>query len=82
MLALNGEFVRRFALEDGYAAVVGAGPAIVIRSFDTPSRDDTDVGAGFNFLVGLDFPQNFGVELKVGVIDSPQVKFGVSYTFP
>lgn len=83
VLALNGEFVRRFGLEDGYAAVVGAGPAIVIRTFDRPMRDDeTDVGPGFNFLVGLDFPQNFGVELKVGVIDSPEVKFGVSYTFP
>jgi hypothetical protein len=82
VLALNREFVRRFGLDDGYAALVGAGPAIVIRSFDLPMRNETDVGAGFNFLVGLDFPQNFGVELKVGVIDSPQVKFGVSYTFP
>ncbi len=83
VLALNGEFIRRFGLDAGYAAVVGAGPAIVIRTFDLPmGRDDTDVGPGFNFLVGLDFPQDFGVELKVGVIDSPQVKFGVSYTFP
>lgn len=85
VIALNGEFIRRFALDDGYAAYLGAGPAIVITSRDLPrdsSDTDTDVGPGFNFLVGLDFPEPFFVELKVGVIDSPRVKFGVGYTFP
>jgi hypothetical protein len=82
VIALNGEFIRRFGLNNNYAAYIGAGPAINITSFDAPvGGGDTRVDPGVNFLIGLDFPRGMFAELKVGAIDSPQVKFGVGYTF-
>jgi hypothetical protein len=82
LIALNGEFIRRFGLEDGYAAYVGAGPSINIATSDTRFGNDTNVGPGLNFLIGLDFPPGVFAELKIGAIDSPEVKVGVGYTFP
>ncbi|MBD3391834.1 MAG: hypothetical protein GF418_07235 [Chitinivibrionales bacterium] len=67
---------------------VGLGPAVVIdvREYDDPDWDDTDVGPGFNFLTGIDFPigihKMFG-EFRGKVGDSWElVKFtvGVSFT--
>ena len=81
IIAINGEFIRRFDIEDGFATYVGAGPALNIVSLNSPF-DDTDVGPGVNFLLGLDFPQGVFTEVKIGVIDSPGFKFGVGYTFP
>lgn len=82
VVALNAEFIRRFGLDNGYSAYLGAGPAVNIISFDRPVGGDTRVDPGINFLIGLEFPQRFFTELKVGAIDSPQVKFGIGYTFP
>ena len=42
---------------------------------------DTNVEPGFNFLGGLEFPNNVFAEIRVGLIDSPRVKFGFGYTF-
>ncbi len=85
VVALNGEFVYPFALQNGTRLYVGGGPAINIVSRDRPNqpnRDDTDVQAGLNFLIGVNISENYFAELKVGAIDSPAVKIGFGYTFP
>ena len=82
--AINGEFAYWFPLRQREWSVhVGAGPAVNIISFD---RDrfgdrDTEVEGGFNFLMGLSHEEGFFTELKVGALDSPDLKFGIGYTF-
>jgi hypothetical protein len=80
--AINGEFVYPFALDNGVPLYVGVGPAINIISFDRLNRSDTIVEPGVNFLVGFSFQTNYFAELKVGAIDSPEIKIGFGYTFP
>jgi hypothetical protein len=81
VVALNGEFVWPFDLQNGDSVYVGMGPAINIISFDAGPVSDTEVRAGFNFLMGYEFEEGFHAELKVGAIDSPEVKFGFGYTW-
>jgi hypothetical protein len=56
---------------------IGAGPALVI------SRDHghSNTQGGFNILLGVQHERGFFTELKVGLADSPSVKFGVGYEF-
>lgn len=81
VVGLNGEFVWPFPLRDGGTVYAGMGPAINIISFDFGPVNDTDVFAGLNFLIGYEFEEGFFAELKVGAIDSPDVKFGFGYTW-
>lgn len=81
VVALNGEFTYPFELDNGTALYVGAGPAINIRSFDTATRSDTDVGPGLNFLFGFNFARDYFAEIKLGAFDSPDFKIGIGYTF-
>ena len=55
----------------------GGGPALIIGD----RNDDTDVGGGFNILVGLQHRRGLFTEFKVGFGDSPDIKFGVGFTF-
>ena len=80
-VALNGEFLYPFQLENGTRLHVGAGPAINILSFDRLNRNDTAVEPGLNFLFGFSFSRNYFAELKVGALNSPEVKLGIGYTF-
>lgn len=82
VVALNGEFIFPFELDNGTPLYVGAGPAINILSFDRINRNDTTVEPGLNFLLGFHFDRNYFAELKVGALDSPEVKIGIGYTFP
>lgn len=84
ILSLNFEFIYPIELENGSTAYLGAGPAINVISFDRDrpgESTDTNVEPGFNFLGGLEFPNNVFAEIRVGLIDSPRVKFGFGYTF-
>jgi len=81
LVALNGEFVWPFEIDRGGSVYAGLGPAINIYSFDVGPTNNTEVEAGLNFLVGYEFPEGYFVELKVGAIDSPDVKFGFGYTW-
>ncbi len=56
----------------------GGGPSLVI---DHPTGGETGTGGGFNLLIGLSHRQGLFTELKVGLGDSPELKFGVGYTF-
>ncbi|MEE8403214.1 MAG: hypothetical protein V3R93_05630, partial [Candidatus Hydrothermarchaeaceae archaeon] len=60
----------------------GAGPAInFFVGNDGPGRGDKGVEAGFNLLVGLAHYDGLFTELKVGAFDSPDLKFGVGYSW-
>lgn len=84
LVAFNGEFTYWFPLpRSEWQVYVGAGPALNLIRFESPrsGRDDTDAEGGFNVLLGLAHRQGFFAEFKVGALHSPEVKFGVGYTF-
>jgi hypothetical protein len=84
VFAFNGEFAYWFPpFNNEWGVYVGGGPALNIVRFDRgPSGDDeTDAQGGFNFLLGLAHTEGFFGELKLGVIDSPEFKIGVGYTW-
>jgi len=84
LVALNFEFAYYVPLDTGrrnarkvWSLYIGAGPALVIDRV----TNNTNTGGGFNILIGAQHSRGFFTELKVGMIDSPGVKFGVGYTF-
>lgn len=84
-IGINGEFLYPVLLQNPkWDIYFGAGPAINIFTFhrDFPGRNDNDVGAGFNLLIGLGHRDGFFGEIKVGALDSPEFKLGFGYTFP
>jgi hypothetical protein len=81
-VAVNFEFaywlpVRRRT----WGVYVGGGPALVVYSHDDQHDGDTDTEPGFNLLIGLAHVQGFFAEAKLGLIDSPEAKFTVGYTW-
>lgn len=82
LFALNLEFVYLIPRQRReWRMYVGGGPAINIYSFDRGGDDDTEVEPGFNFLFGVQHRGGFFAEFKIGGFDSPDLKFGVGYTF-
>ena len=57
----------------------GGGPAINFYSFD--DLDDSETEPGFNVLFGAEARSGLFFEMKIGAIDSPDLKFGVGWTF-
>lgn len=82
-LAMNLEFVYDFPLKkQPWRLYLGGGPAANVYWFDQGRRgccDTSDVGGGFNLLVGFEHARGLFTELKVGAIDSPNFKFAVGY---
>lgn len=65
-----------------FDAYVGGGPALNIYRYDLgPDGSTTDAKPGFNLLVGARHRSGLFAELKLGLIDSPEVKFGVGYSW-
>lgn len=84
LVALNIEFVYSVPIRNHpWRVYFGGGPAanIYSRHDDGGNDDDGDVEGGFNLLVGLQHRQGLFTEFKVGMIDSPSVKFTVGYAF-
>jgi hypothetical protein len=77
LLAANMEFVYKFSTARAINLYAGGGPALNIYMAD----DDSDTEAGFNFLVGMETNRGLFFEFKIGVMDSPDLKFGVGYTW-
>ncbi len=78
-VAANFEFAYRIPIPKTPAsAYIGAGPALNIFRH---RNDNTDTGGGFNFLIGLEHKKGLFGELKVGALDSPELKFTIGYTF-
>ena len=83
VVALNGEFVYKLrAISKEWTPYLGGGPAFVVRSFRAgPNDRDTDVGPGFNFVGGIQQPRGLLAEVKIGVLDSPDFKLGIGWTW-
>jgi hypothetical protein len=78
-VGINFEFVYKFPLEGPWLFYAGAGPAINFFSVD--EVDDTFTEGGLNVLFGLETTRGLFFEVKLGALDSPDVKFGVGWTF-
>ena len=81
--ALNMEFVYKFPTRSRWLLYAGGGPAVNFYSYDDDGRggDNTDTEGGLNLLFGVENRGGLFFEVKVGAIDSPDVKFGVGFTF-
>ena len=82
-IALNFEFVYKFPVARPWTLYAGGGPALNIYSFDSDrfGNDDSDAQGGLNLLFGAETSRGLFFEMKVGAIDSPDLKFGVGYTW-
>jgi hypothetical protein len=81
-VAVNFEFVYWFPLRRApWSVYAGGGPALNVYRFDTGRNDDTETEPGFNILLGLQHNRGLFAEFKLGLIDSPEIKFGVGYSF-
>jgi hypothetical protein len=83
LFALNGEFLYNVHISSReWTPYVGGGPSLLIGSFRVPGGGrDTDAGGGFNFVGGVQQTKGFMAEIKLGVIDSPDFKVGVGWTW-
>jgi hypothetical protein len=78
LVAFNIEFAYWIDLNNKpWKVYLGGGPAAILSDSD----DNTDFNGGFNLLVGAQHRGGLFVEFKVGLIDSPEVKFAVGYVF-
>ncbi len=83
-VAVNVEFAYVFHRRPRpWQAYLGGGPALVMFTRDGGGARDgrSDVGPGFNLLVGLAHARGFFTEVKLGLIDSPEVKFVLGVNF-
>ena len=79
LIAINFEFVYKFPSKGPWNLYAGGGPAINFYSFD--DVDDSESEPGFNILVGAESRRGLFFEMKIGAIDSPDLKFGVGWSF-
>ncbi len=82
-IGLNFEMAFWIPLESNvWKAYVGAGPALNIYIVDTPvGGRDSKVEPGFNILMALAHRDGLFTELKLGALDSPDLKFGVGFSW-
>lgn len=78
VVAGNFDFTYTFPGGRRWNLYIGAGPSINWYDFD---NGGSETEGGFNFLVGAKAREGLFFEMKVGVGDSPDLKFGVGYTF-
>jgi len=77
-VAVNLEVVYKAPLRrQPWTFYGGGGPAI--NFYDTDRGSDTE--GGFNILGGLEHDKGLFFEVKFGLIDSPDLKFGIGYVF-
>lgn len=79
LIAANMEFIYKFPRRGAWGLYAGGGPALNVFTFD--ERDDSETEGGFNILIGAEQSRGLFFEFKVGAIDSPDLKFGVGWTF-
>jgi len=82
--ALNMEFVYKFPRRSSWGLYAGGGPAINFYAWDNDGRgrgDGSETEGGFSFVFGAEHEDGLSFEVKIGAIDSPDVKFGVGWTF-
>ena len=78
-VAANFEFAYWFPLPDRpWNIYAGGGPSLNIYRYNE-TRTDTE--PGFNLLGGIAHDSGLFAEVKIGLIHSPEVKFGIGYTW-
>ena len=78
LVAFNIEFAYWIDLKNKpWKVYLGGGPAANLYDSD----NETDLQGGFNLMVGAQHRGGLFGEFKVGLIDSPDVKFTVGYAF-
>jgi hypothetical protein len=75
LVAFNIEFAYHFPTGRNWFAYAGAGPALNLIRF----RGDTNSEGGFNLLLGVQHNSGLFAEIKAGLANSPNFKFGVGY---
>lgn len=81
LIAANMEFVYKFSTRRAWNIYAGGGPGLNVYMFDGDGNDNSDTDAGLNILAGVEASGGLFFEFKVGVLDSPDFKFGVGYTW-
>jgi hypothetical protein len=82
LIAINAEFTYWLPLQKNpWNVYFGGGPAVNIFTSGSTGNRNSDVGGGFNLLIGIAQRKGLFSEIKVGAIDSPSFKFGIGYTF-
>jgi hypothetical protein len=77
-LGINLEFVYKIPIDGSpWNLYAGGGPAVNFYSFN----NNSDTEGGLNVLFGAETSQGLFFELKLGALDSPDLKFGVGYTW-
>lgn len=79
--ALNMELIYKFPSRTDWRLYAGGGPGINFYSFNNSRGGDTITDGGVNILFGVENRRGMMFEVKVGAIDSPDIKFGVGWTF-
>lgn len=81
-IAGNFEFAYWFPIRrHPWSVYAGGGPSLNVYRHDFPGGSTTDTQPGFNLLIGLAHRGGLFTEFKLGFIDSPEVKFGIGYTW-
>jgi hypothetical protein len=76
-IGLNFDFTYMFTAGKPWNIYAGAGPAINWFNVD----DSSEMDGGFNIILGTRQRDGMFFELKVGAVGSPDLKFGVGFTF-
>lgn len=70
---------------DGWQLYFGGGPAVNVYRFDlfpgANGDSHTELEGGFDTMVGFAHDSGLMLELRVGASGSPDLRFGVGYTF-
>jgi len=77
LVAFNVELAYHFPAKNDWHFYAGGGPALNIIDSDA----ETNTGGGVNVMLGVAHARGLFFELKLGFIDSPDVKIGLGYTF-
>ncbi len=87
LFAVNGDFAYRFSSRwDQWSPYLGGGIGLNVWGQDRGlRRDDSDTDLGASLLggieKGLQGGDRFFIETKLGLVDSPDLKFAVGWTF-
>ena len=81
LISANMEFVYKFTRTRAWNFYAGGGPALNVYMFDDEGDDDSETEPGFNILGGVESSGGLFFEFKFGLVDSPELKFGVGYTW-
>ncbi|MEJ2109264.1 MAG: hypothetical protein P8Z37_04995 [Acidobacteriota bacterium] len=78
VVAANFEFAYAIQVKNKpFSIYAGLGPSLIVAA----DSNNADAGGGLNVLFGMEHRNGFMGEMKVGAIDSPDLKFTVGYTF-